>query len=169
MWLSEENLRKYMCLWLWSIVGCLICISITVKWCWKKSQKYQLQCPPVNLEGCFSLGVNCVGSFSKDVNLEPSSKAKQYHLHSASEEAGITISWDSSYFSIEKGWGIGKVRKTVGRNQEAEMWTKWGEVLRKRNVSLIIIVHINFSLSCFICTTACKCENNYLSHFIEAN
>lgn len=39
----------------------------------KKSQKYQLQCPPVNLEGCFSLGVDSVGSFSKDVNLEPSS------------------------------------------------------------------------------------------------
>lgn len=160
-----------MCLWLWPILGCLICISIIVKWHWKKSQKYQLQCPPVNLEGCFSLGVNCVGSFSKDVNLEPSSKAKQYRLHSASEEAGITISWDSCYyFSVEKEWGIaGKVRKTVGRNQEAEMWTKWGEVLRKRDVSLIIIVHINFSLSYFICTTACKCENTYLSHFTEAN
>lgn len=32
----------------------------------------------------------------------------------------------------------------MGRNQEAEMWTKWGEVLRKKDVNLIIIVHINF-------------------------
>lgn len=54
--------------------------------------------------------------------------------------------------------------KSGGRNVD-----QMGKVLRKRDVSLIIIMHINFLLSYFICTMACKCENTYCSHFTEAN
>lgn len=133
MWLSEEIVWGSVCVFdfdLW--LDHLIYISNAVKWQWKRSQKYQVQCagiwkPSVSQWGS-SKGVNSVDSFNKGVNLEPSSEGKQYHLPSASEEAGMTVLWDLYYFSDGRGWGYeGKVRENVGRNQMVEIQGKWRE------------------------------------------